>query len=207
METMKKQTILTFAVAVALAGANFAQDKTYKPNDEGFIANWLCVLPITLDSETGAAALDVEHIKGQGKIQPKAGEKIKIGSETFTWEAQEADETGLLNFETINGADNAAAYAVCYVIVENDWKGKAKTGSDDQAVLWINGKEVIRNETPRGTDIDQDEAEVTLTKGSNTIVFKIIEEGGDWSGRLRFTDGNDNPNTKIKISLTPPAPK
>ena len=202
---MKKQMIATLTAALAFAGAVVAQDKTYKPNDEGFIVNWLCLFPIALDNEMGAAALEVEQVKGQAKIQPKAGDKVKIGGEEHKWEAQEADETGLLNFEAINSADNAAAYAVCYVIVENDWKGKVKIGSDDEAILWINGKEIIRNETPRPVDIDQDEASVTLTKGVNTIVFKVVEEGGDWSGRLRFTDSNDNPNTKLKLSLTPPA--
>jgi hypothetical protein len=44
---------------------------------------------------------------------------------------------------------------------------------------------------------------VTLHKGVNTIVFKVINEKNDWAAALRFLDKGGKPVTGISISLTP----
>jgi hypothetical protein len=78
-----------------------------------------------------------------------------------------------------------------------------KIGSDDQAKVYINGKEVLKNETARPIDKDQDTAgDVTLDKGTNTIVFKVVNEKIDWAGCLRFTDKNDTQVKNLTLKLT-----
>jgi hypothetical protein len=42
---------------------------------------------------------------------------------------------------------------------------------------------------------------LTLKKGSNTIVFKVINEGGDWSGCARFTDKDGKPIKGLKVEF------
>ena len=44
---------------------------------------------------------------------------------------------------------------------------------------------------------------ITLTKGVNVIVFKIINDTNDWQGCVRFTDKSDKPVTGYAVKLTP----
>ncbi|MDF1799428.1 MAG: PSD1 and planctomycete cytochrome C domain-containing protein [Planctomycetota bacterium] len=52
-------------------------------------------------------------------------------------------------------------------------------GSDDGFELFVNGTQVAAREVPRGVAPDQDRATIELTPGRNTLVFKVINTGGD----------------------------
>ncbi len=81
---------------------------------------------------------------------------------------------------------------------------KLKMGSDDQAKVYLNGKEVLKCNEARPLEKDQDTAEnITLKKGVNTLVFKIVNEGEDWSGSIRFLDKDGTPVRNFKVTLTP----
>jgi hypothetical protein len=44
---------------------------------------------------------------------------------------------------------------------------------------------------------------LTLNKGVNTIVFKVINEVNNWQGCLRFTDKGGKPVTDFVVKLSP----
>ena len=44
---------------------------------------------------------------------------------------------------------------------------------------------------------------VTLNKGINVVVFKIINEQNNWQGALRFLDKAGAPVKDLKIKLSP----
>src|SRR5262249_27405645 len=100
--------------------------------------------------------------------------------------------------------EDSVGYAVCYVVCDADHKDvKMKTGSDDQARVWLNGQKVLDQTEARALDKDQDTTDVNLKKGVNTIVFKIVNEKVDWSGCLRFTDASGAPLKNLRVRLTP----
>jgi hypothetical protein len=193
-------------VLVLLAGAARAED-SYKPDDDGFIRNWLILAPIPNgENASGTDALGKQFIADEAKIKPKADEKVKIGDLELTWKAIDAGDYAI-NFNSVLGqtTEDSTAYAVVYLVTDNEMKDlHLKMGSDDQAKVYINGKEVLKNETARPVDKDQDTAgDVTLDKGTNVIVFKVVNEKIDWAGCLRFTDKNDNPVKNLTVKLTP----
>jgi hypothetical protein len=101
----------------------------------------------------------------------------------------------LLGAET----EDSVAYAVSYIAAPEELKGvKMKTGSDDQAKVYLNGKEVFKYKEVRSIETDADITEVTLQKGLNVVVVKVINEKEDWAFCLRFTDKDDNPLTNLK---------
>ena len=73
-----------------------------------------------------------------------------------------------------------------------------KSGSDDQAKVYLNGKQVFERANAHSLEKDADITEVTLQKGLNVVVVKVINENVDWAFCLRFTDKYDNPLTKLK---------
>jgi hypothetical protein len=189
-------TCLLLCAAVVAA----ADDKS-GVNEEGFIQNWLVLAPIPLEKDqTGADAVDKEQVKGEAKLKPKAGEKVKAGDKELTWK-EHACKDHLLDFNALLGGqtEDSVAYAVTFITAPEDLKGvKMKTGSDDQAKVYLNGKEVFKNAEARPADKDQDTTEVTLKKGVNVLVVKVVNEKVDWSFCVRFTDKDDKPLTKLK---------
>lgn len=206
---MKYVLPLVVAIALILCGITRAADKTFKPDDDGCIRNWLMLdTPIELDDK--ASSHDEENqkdffakdfIPNQQKCTPAEGEKVKAGTADKTWKAMQADD-GVYKFEQV---DNAMYLAVCYVVVEADMPGVfLSIGSDDSSLWRLNGEEVIRVYSGRGVEKDQDKSKpLTLKKGSNTLYAAVINGGGETGLSARFLDKDDKPIKNLVISLTP----
>jgi hypothetical protein len=57
------------------------------------------------------------------------------------------------------------------------------------------------HDASRGVTAGEDVKEVTLQKGKNTLLMKIVNEGGGWGGCARFRrlDGGHLSNVKINL--------
>ncbi|HEV2945785.1 MAG TPA: hypothetical protein VGX70_00320 [Gemmataceae bacterium] len=203
---MRKRILICGGFIVLLVAAGRADD-AFKPDDEGFIRNWLVLAPLPFGgAQDGAEALGKQQVPDEAKLQPKEGDKVKVGDTELAWKAHKAD-SHLLDFNALLGkeTEDSVAYAVCYLVTDKEMKDLTmKTGSDDQCKVYINGKEVFKNEEARPTEKDQDSTgNLTLKQGVNVIVFKVVNEKVDWSGCLRFTDKDGKPVTDLKVSLKP----
>ena len=190
--------ILGLALLLPLA-ASAADDKA-GVNDEGFIQRWLVLAPIPLaDGQSGADGLEKQQLKDEAKLKPKAGDKVKAGTKELTWKEHTCKDH-MIDFNDLLGAvtEDCVAYAVAYVTAPEEMTVKMKTGSDDQAKVYLNGKEVFKMPEARALDKDQDTTEVTLRKGVNVLVVKVVNEKMDFSFCVRFTDKDDKPLTKLK---------
>jgi len=192
---------LMFALALLLAAP--AQE-TFAPDGEGFIRNWLVLAPIAIEEGSGAAEIDKDLVSGEAKLKPKAGEKAKIDGKEAAWTAHKTADwfiDFLVSFGKDRGED-VCGYAVAYVIAEDTMKVKLAVGSNDQCKAFVNGKEVVKFTETRTLEKDTETAEVSLAKGQNILVLKVINEKNNWQGCARFLkDGS--PVKNIKISLTP----
>jgi uncharacterized Zn ribbon protein len=122
----------------------------------------------------------------------------------MTWQAHQAPDyfiDFLKSFGAERGED-AAGYAVAYVIADAEMKVRLSIGSNDQAKAWVNGAPIVRFAETRTLEKDTESGDVTLAKGQNVLVFKVINEKNNWQGCARFMkDGAAVKN--IRISLTP----
>jgi hypothetical protein len=188
-------------LALLLFAAVATADKKSGIDDEGYIQNWLVLAPIPLDAnQSGADGLDKQQVKDEAKLKPKAGAKVKVGSKELAWKEHTCKDH-LLDFNALLGGqtEDSVAYAVTFIVAPEDLKGvKMKTGSDDQAKVYLNGKEVFKNADARPLEKDQDSTEVTLKKGVNVLVAKVVNEKVDWSFCVRFLDKDDKPLTKLR---------
>jgi hypothetical protein len=218
---MKMTLLLALAVAVLSMGVIRADD-AIKPDDEGFIRTWLVLAPLPYPVSDAVRAAEAgtgegleeelvkelakEQVPGEGKLRPKEGDEVKVGDKILTWKKHKSDSY-LLDLNDLLGAQTeySVAYAVCYLVTRDKLDNLTlKTGSDDQAKVYINGKEVFKNEKVRPADQDQDSTEnVALDKGVNTIVFKIVNWKYNWAGCLRFTDKDGKPIKNVEVRLKP----
>jgi hypothetical protein len=97
--------------------------------------------------------------------------------------------------------EDSVGYAVCYIHAPAEMKDiQLKTGSDDQAKIYLNGKEVFKQEEDQPLEEDQDSTVVTLRPGVNVLVFKVVNEKEDWSGCARFKDKDGKAIKNIKVT-------
>src|SRR4051794_21666473 len=76
-------------------------------------------------------------------------------------------------------------------------------GSNDEAPLYLKGKDIYAVQDARTLELDADKGKVHLKQGINVIVFKVINEPNSWQGAMRFRDKAGSPVTDIKVKLSP----
>jgi hypothetical protein len=178
--------------------------ETFSPDAEGFIRNWLVLAPIAMEGESGAAEIDRDYLGGEAAVKPKPDEKVNVGGKILTWKPH-ATSDFFIDFLQAFGKERGeyvAGYAVAYVVADEEMKVTLALSSNDQGKAWVNGKQVFRFAETRTLDKDTDTAEVTLAKGQNVLVLKVINEVNNWQGCARFVKGGA-PVKNIKVSLTP----
>ena len=190
---------------VALIGALFAPvQNTSSPDAEGFIREWLVLAPIAIAGESGADQIDKDFIGGEAAAKPKAGDKVTVGGNELTWTTHKSADY-YIDFLTAFGkarGEYVAAYAVTYIVADEDMKLTLALSSNDQGKAWLNGQQVFRFADTRTLEKDSDKSDVTLKKGRNVLVLKVINETNNWQGCARFLkDGAPVKNLRISLTL------
>jgi tetratricopeptide (TPR) repeat protein len=176
--------------------------------ETGYIRDWLVLAPLPLPGPPATNPADQDPVGGEATLRPRMGEKVTAGGREVVWAEYHADDY-FLDFNSVVGRlmRHSIAYAVCYVVADEDRRGlQIKVGSDDQAKVYLNGREVYRSGLVRSLGREAPVAGVTLNKGVNVLVFKVVNMGGDWQGCLRFVDKDDRPAKGLQVRLTPDLP-
>ncbi|MDB6033554.1 MAG: acetylxylan esterase [Verrucomicrobiales bacterium] len=193
----------------ALSGlfiADAAAADSFKPDSAGYIRDWVMLAPIALpDGEACAEALFREQINDEAALRPKAGDTVKVGRKELTWQNVTAS-TNYFDFNTtlksIN--DHVAGYMVTYIECDTDKPDVIMAvASNDQGRIYFNGVDIYAFSEARPLILDADRGKVTLKKGINVIVFKVINEQNSWQGAMRLLDQSGAPLKDIKIKLSP----
>jgi hypothetical protein len=181
-----------------------AAQQTLSPDAEGFIRNWLVLAPIAIVGESGATEIDRDFLKGEAAIKPKADDTVSVGGTELTCKAHQTSDY-FIDFLQSFGKERGeyvAGYAVAYVLADQDMKVTLALSTNDQGKAWLNGKEVFKFADTRVLDKDTDRVDVTLAKGQNVLVLKVINEVNNWQGCARFLQGGA-PVKTLRISLAP----
>jgi hypothetical protein len=97
---------------------------------------------------------------------------------------------------------NTIAYATCTVNSATEQTVRMMLGSDDDAIVWLNGEEVWRYEGGRGLDRDSDMIEIVLPAGESRILMKNCNRVGMSGIFMRFADTNGEPLEGLSFSPT-----
>jgi hypothetical protein len=192
------------SLAVLISRASAAD--VMRPDADGYIRHWLMLAPIALpEAESCAEALLKEQIKGEAALRPRAGDTAMINGKEFAWRNITAS-TNYFDFNAIVKSlnDHVAGFIVTYIECDEAMPNVIMTlGSNDQGRLYLNGTDIYAFTEARTLELDADKGRVTLNKGVNVVVFKIINEQGNWQGAMRFLDKSGRPLKDLKIKLSP----
>ena len=194
------------ALLLCLVVSNARAADAFQPDAEGYIRHWVMLAPISLpEGEAGSEAIFKEQLKGEAALQPRAGDKVKVGGKELTWQ-NIAAATNYFDFtamvKTLN--EREAGYAVTYIESETEQSDVIMAvASNDEGRIYLNGVDIYVFGEPRTLMLDADKGKVTLKKGLNVVVFKIINEQGNWQGAMRLLDKSGAPLKNVRIKLTP----
>lgn len=198
------------ALATVLCGVVLASQtraaEALRPDAEGYLRDWLMLAPIALPE--GPAAGDLllrDQVKDEARLKPSEGETATVQGRTLTWKSivsptRHVDLNALLKGQH----DRAAGYLATYVECEADIPDVIMAvGSNDQGRIYFNGIDIYAWTEARPLMLDADKGRVTLKKGINVIVFKIINEQNAWQASMRLLDKTGQPLKGLKIRREP----
>jgi hypothetical protein len=121
----------------------------------------------------------------------------------LAWKKVTSEEAEI-DFNKILSAEGQSGVCVYAVAVLDSLDEKSDLtllmGSNDQGKVYLNGKELVKFTEGRSLEKDSDKATgVTLKKGENVVVFKVINDSNNWQGTLRFTDKAGKPVSDLKL--------
>jgi eukaryotic-like serine/threonine-protein kinase len=169
------------------------------------IKQWLILAPIALSAgQSGTEGLDIEQIGDEGQLRPRSGDAASIGGKEFKWKEVDLKDY-VLDFDATLGqvTPRSVAYAVCYIQSEAEQRGlQMLVGSQDEAKVYLNGKEVYKAALPHGkVEVKETVQGIVLSAGLNTLVFKVVNETQFWKGSIELRDAQGNPVKGIKVTI------
>jgi type 1 glutamine amidotransferase/HEAT repeat protein len=89
------------------------------------------------------------------------------------------------------GNSGPVAYLRSKIFSDKDQEVQLQVGSNDGIKVFLNGKTVHENNVGRTISPGEDKVNVKLDKGWNTLILKIVNQGGGWGGcaRIRNLEG------------------
>ncbi|HSH82805.1 MAG TPA: SdrD B-like domain-containing protein, partial [Herpetosiphonaceae bacterium] len=139
------------------------------------------------------ALLSFTFLHDEAGVTPREGDVVDATQDTTksaaTWKYVSGQSGEIDLRKELGNEHNVAAYAYCMLESDRDTDALLSFGSDDGAVIWINGQEVWRASDARPYTADSDTVRVPVRRGINHCVVKIAQWIGDWKLRLRAVYG------------------
>jgi hypothetical protein len=183
----------------------------FRPDREGFIRDWLVLGPVpAAPGKDGAQEIETCQLEDEARLRPREGQALKVRDRFLVWRRHRAAGpcVDIRDFALSEGAraEDAVAYAVCSAWAEEELRNlELRMGSNDQAKVYLNGGEVLKHTRTRTLRPDESVARgVSLKKGENLIVFKVVNEKNDWGGCLRFVRPDGQPVRDLRIGIPLP---
>ena len=165
------------------------------PAERRFITEWSLVGPFDApDMDSLSVAYPPENeIALDKRYRGKGGMEV-------AWKKAGALADGSLNLNDLfQPNEQALIYGLAYVHSPDDWTTHILLGSDDGVRVWLNDALVHSNPAYRGCYPDQDKVRISLRKGWNKLLVKVLQGDGGWGFCLRFAD----PNGALRYAAEP----
>jgi hypothetical protein len=176
------------------------------PQVQGFLHTWLLLLPLPFASgEIGTPALDRPQLLDEAHLRPRPGERAVAGGRELVWQEYRSPKP-VVNFNAMLGrvAERSVAYAVCYLESERAREGLwLEVGADDQAKVYLNGRQIYRVRLPWCVWAVDTVGPLTLERGINVLLFKVVNERDWWEFCARLVDDAGRPVEGVRVKLMP----
>jgi HEAT repeat protein len=157
-----------------------------------FITAWELSGPHTLPHVPGQMLFDKE-------LPPEAG------NASVVWRivpmADGPQNAWHLDLAKLIGGDERAAFLRSRVWSPKAQKAALLAGSNDGIKIYWNGSMVLGNNIGRGIGKDQEQVEVDLKEGWNSLMLGVYQMGGGWAACARVADLDGKPLAGLKFGV------
>jgi len=163
---MKK--LLIFLASLSFAGSITA----FGQSGENKIDKWLV-------AGSFAAAQTIDHLSHPYIDEPGANPSEGEKAADVQWKKL---NKGFVDFtkQGFTKTNTCAAYAFTYIYAPSNRLAVMRFGSDDGAIIWLNGAIVLEQRVKRSLVVNQDTVFVQLGKGWNRLLIKVDQGSGGW---------------------------
>ncbi len=148
----------------------------------GFVGRWLAAGPIP---DPDGAFFDTPGPPESRPAAPPAPFLWK--GKRYAWRPATAAASGVVDLSRLfHHRTRAAAYLYARVELPKDTPAELRLGSDDGFVLWLNGKRLGGKNVHRGLTIGSDRFRVTLKRGPNVLLLKVLQAMGSWAACVQL---------------------
>ncbi len=157
----------------------------------GYIQDWLMIGGFPNQNDKG---YDTDFLKdngGETGIQPEAGMTEKLFDGTILkWKNYHSPYNYINFFDVLqNGEFNREViYAFTEVNRENEGKVILSFVQNNSDKLWINGKLVYESRKEYQSELENNQIEVDMVKGKNSILIKSVHDGWTWGFKFRIIE-------------------
>jgi hypothetical protein len=162
------------------------------PSQRRFISEWHLIGPFDAPDMTylQTAYPPEKEIDLKKKYE---GKESRIAE----WKKIKTPHAGFIDpAKYIKPTEQVIVYGLAYVYSPEPISTDMLIGSDDGVRIWFNDNLIHTNPAFRGAYPDQDKIPVTLKKGWNKVLIKVLQGAGGWGFYVRFVD----PEGKLKYS-------
>ena len=157
-------------------------------SDERFIRRWLVLGDIPL----AAGGFDKDWLTehgGEAAIKPaeKMAHRLANGS-TVAWRDVTAWGDAVDLSDGAGLKRDVLAYAYAKVSRREAGKALLSIGSDESIRVWLNGAIVLDRRTRRPLTFDEDQVEVDMQAGDNSLLVKLEQRAGAWTFAARVLE-------------------
>ena len=104
----------------------------------------------------------------------------------------------------LGSGDQRVGYVRTWIYSDKDQPARLEFGTDDGNKVWLGGKLVHSGNQGGAATPDKFKADVTLAKGWNPLLVKVIQDTGAWQFCFRVTAPDGGKIAGMKTRATPP---
>jgi len=158
---------------------------------QGFIVAWMTAGPYSQAGKNGGALFDIA-------FAPEKGENVEW--KPLIRPADAADLWMIDLHKVIGQGNERVAYLKTNINSAREQKATLEVGSDDGVKVWVNGKLVHANNAARPVKQGDDKVKIDLKQGSNVVLMKITQGGGDWAACARLVGADGKKITDVQVN-------
>ena len=166
------------------------------------ISTWLLAGPFPLD--TGPLRLDRSDIGDPAELFASAGDSVP-GAHAMRWRAEPSDSMGRIDLYSVfrePKLDDRAAYALTYIESPDARAVLLGVESDDDVVIWLNGRRILRREVARELRSGGDTISLALAAGANRLLYRVVNRGGGFGLGARLLSISRDPVGDLRTDVS-----
>ncbi len=157
----------------------------------GFIQDWLVIGGFPNHNDKGYDTDFLQDHGGELGITPEPGMMHKLpDSATFEWKQYHSPYNYINFFDVLQEGEfnSKVIYAFTKVKRVNDGKVILSFAQNNSNKLWLNGKLVYLSRKDYQAALEDNQIEVDMVKGENSLLIKSVHDGWTWGFRFRVIE-------------------